>query len=1030
MKHTLISKLGGQQNRRIYYMPVNRSLKLSAEEADTVGDMYEDCMRNRGILLVQPEHILSFKLMAIEALIARKDDLARSLLRTQELFDTKSRDIVDESDENFSVKFEMVYTMGTPRPTELSPDRWTIVHLVLDLVRIYAPQVKKQLPDSIEIISHGEARYPRVRVLETQGADLLLKHIAAHLCHNGIPGIAIARQSPHLRQAILLYIRDPVLSEAAIKAVEEDNFYNDTVKGPLLLLRGLLACGLVRFALMSKRWRVNYGLDLQRSPKTCLAVPYRSKDSPAPKSEFSHPDVVLVLTSLTFYYGGLTDENLFDTFTHLARSDHADIEYEQWVRAAQGLPEDFHYWNGVNTEDKQQCISEIFPFLRYCKPTIDFFLSNIIFPKEMRQHSHKLSASGWDIGQKKAYPTTGFSGTNDTRVVLPLGMNHLALPDQEHTDASVLDAVLREENTARIVPPKTNGASSDAEHLLSFISSFEDPPRVIIDVGAQILELGNLEVAEKWLEMNTETTIRAAVYFADDEELMVVDHSGRVDLLQSSPFSKDLGECLIYLDEAHTRGTDLKLPRGIRAAVTLGTELTKDRLVQACMRMRQLGDGQAVVFCIPEEIQKKIQECNKSKTLAIKPMDVICWCMKESWADLERSIPLWATQGYRFENQRALWQSTRTTEEQAKAFLEEESQTIESRYGPRRNTSPVWLRGDQNTSNENIKEILKRCREFDTSKHDSATLQGEQERELAPEVEEERQIQRPAPMQPREHELHQDLVVLVKEGSLPKKSTAVQPAFEALSTTSAGKLFTALLGQFSKNILVTYDYICTVEEPQGPSASTVTSDSYQQAVQWVVSVAKRQMSRISDRTDVLKLIVISPYEAEQLLPIIEKYKKVTLHLYAPRINLTYEPLDDLSLYCAGRRFDSLTIPRHLIMLLNLFAGQLYFRSYDEYVELCKYLGLAFSATRENQEGDASSGFILPPSGGAGLQANPMQFLKELLVKVRREGKSVDKSHVGRMLEGNLLKRVDFGEKEPEEGDKSELEDEDSLFMPS
>jgi len=108
----LVSKLGGLLNRRIYHMPFSRALKLSVSQANMIGEIYNDCMASRGVMLVQPEHILSFKLMGIECLLSGQPDLGRSLLRTQQFFDDRSRDIVDESDENFSVKFELVYTMG------------------------------------------------------------------------------------------------------------------------------------------------------------------------------------------------------------------------------------------------------------------------------------------------------------------------------------------------------------------------------------------------------------------------------------------------------------------------------------------------------------------------------------------------------------------------------------------------------------------------------------------------------------------------------------------------------------------------------------------------------------------------------------------------------------------------------------------------------------------------------------------------------------------------------------------------------
>jgi hypothetical protein len=112
MFQMLVSKLGGLLNRRIYHMPFSRALTLSASQANIIGEIYQECMANRGIVLVQPEHILSFKLMGIECLLNGQPDIGRSLLRTQHFFDNKSRDIVDESDENFSVKFELVYTMG------------------------------------------------------------------------------------------------------------------------------------------------------------------------------------------------------------------------------------------------------------------------------------------------------------------------------------------------------------------------------------------------------------------------------------------------------------------------------------------------------------------------------------------------------------------------------------------------------------------------------------------------------------------------------------------------------------------------------------------------------------------------------------------------------------------------------------------------------------------------------------------------------------------------------------------------------
>jgi hypothetical protein len=110
----------------------------------------------------------------------------------------------------------------------------------------------------------------------------------------------------------------------------------------------------------------------------------------------------------------------------------------------------------------------------------------------------------------------------------------------------------------------------------------QDPNiRVILDVGAQIL-LKNKTVAEILLELGgkTDSSPQAVVYFDDHDELIVQKQDHSTELLLFSPFANQLGKCFVYLDEAHTRGTDLKLPLGSRAAVTLGPRLTKDRLVQ------------------------------------------------------------------------------------------------------------------------------------------------------------------------------------------------------------------------------------------------------------------------------------------------------------------------------------------------------------------------------------------------------------------------------------------------------------------
>jgi hypothetical protein len=574
----LVSKLGYLLNRRVYHMPFSRSLRPNPAQAATIRQIYEECILNRGVLLIQPEHILSFKLMAVEAVLAGQA-CAKTLLETQEFFDRVSRDIVDESDENFSVKFELIYTIGSQRSIEFAPERWLMIQAIVGLIPRFAKQVREEMPDSIDLQRDDAGRFPRIRILRNDAGIRMLSLVAKHVVEFGIDGLPTSSQSPKVQAALLRYITEVELTVSEIAAVEGSIFWTESTKLPLLLVRGLLAGGILHFALGTKRWRVNFGLDPSRVPATQLAVPFRSKDCPSPRSEFSHPDVVILLSLLSYYYGGLTDEQLFDSFAHLLRSDQGSIQYDEWAATASSdLPIAFRQLSGVSVKDRHQCIFEVFPALRYSKKAIDYYLAFLVFPKAMKEFPQKLSASGWDIGAIKTHPVTGFSGTNDTLHLLPLTVKHLDLPSQSHTNALVLRYLLQEETSVELLPPRTKTNSSDAEHLLSLVVRMQPEVRVILDCGASILEQNNKQVAEAWLNMR-DICIQAVVFF-DDEELSVLDRAGRIEPLQTSPFAKQLDVCLVYLDEAHTRGTDLKLPRNYRAAVTLGQGLVKDKLTQ------------------------------------------------------------------------------------------------------------------------------------------------------------------------------------------------------------------------------------------------------------------------------------------------------------------------------------------------------------------------------------------------------------------------------------------------------------------
>lgn len=588
MMHMLTTKLGGLLNRRVYYLPFSRDLRPSEVEAQKIMTMCKQIMENGHIILAQPEHILSFKLLGLENLLSGKESIGRTLLETQEFFDNFSRDIVDECDETFSVRFELTYSMGSQNTIDYSPHRWILAQQVLGLIENAASHVEKQNPGSFELDNKHMGGFPRIKFLNETVGPTFIAEVAQRICDQGLEGFSnISRQTTRVRGAILRFIVDPKYDPSDFGDVEslEARTFIQSMRQPLLLLRGLLAGGTLLFSLEQKRWRVNYGLAPTRNPPTGLAVPYRAKDSPALRSEFSHPDMVILLTCLSYYYGGLKDSELFMAFGHLFTSEQGDSEYSNWVRLVPDnqLPQAYRHLIGVNIRDRTRCIEEIFPCLRYVKSVIDYYLSKILFPREIREFTKKLSASGWDIAKAKKHPTTGFSGTTDSKYILPLPIGHLDLADQQHTNALVLNYLLRPENSVKEIHPEVaqdQACQSVADFLLRTVVESTPKIHVILDVSAQILELENLDVAKTWLGMVPEAEANAAIFFNDKDELSVVTRNGLVQSFMTSPYSTQIASCLVFLDEAHTRGTDLELPDNYRAAVTTGPKLTKDRLVQ------------------------------------------------------------------------------------------------------------------------------------------------------------------------------------------------------------------------------------------------------------------------------------------------------------------------------------------------------------------------------------------------------------------------------------------------------------------
>lgn len=333
------------------------------------------------------------------------------------------------------------------------------------------------------------------------------------------------------------------------------------------------------------------------------------------------------------------------------------------------------------------------------------------------------------------------------------------------------------------------------------------------------------------------------------------------------------------MDDVHTRGSDFRLPRGMRAAVTLGKGLQKDKLVQACMRMRQLGNGHTVCFFASFEVDLQIRAWREQVAgqFDFRHLPaIVSWCLSNTVDATCRHLPYLAAQGAsQIRKQHAFTHLADNPMHRANMCAEEEVVKLSSLYGSAAGNQLLpdivkkrlkhVLRG-LGSEPGNIAvgletRIVSHIESLARDVHAcSQLLDEEQERELEEELEEEREIERPPAGKPWKPQFTKGLAEFAGGGPLPESVMALHVALEDTS-------FQDLLdGNWDESVFVTPDFVRTVEDKGD-------KDSFLKSVMWVVSAK------------VGHTVLVSNYEAEKLASffMFRLNSKPNLHMVVPRL---------------------------------------------------------------------------------------------------------------------------------------------------
>ncbi|KAF1962412.1 hypothetical protein CC80DRAFT_400484 [Byssothecium circinans] len=1061
-------KLGGLLDRDVMHIPFSRKTPTHRNLMQSYSQLHLNLRKDSGVMIALPEHILSFKLSGLQRLCDGHLEEARPMIKIQEWLERNARDVLDECDVSLAIKTQLIYPSGSQTVVDGHPSRWLTIQMVIGLMRAYLPHLAHKYPQSIEVVERevGFGDFPLVYFLRPDVEQYFLTLIVDDVCKGQLATLPCAEIPANCQEDIKIFISKEVVPndvDQRVTSMFKDKQHTMKV---LYHLRGLFVHRIF-MSTLKKRWNVQYGLHASRDP---IAVPYHAKGVPSPTSEWGHPDVAIVLTCLSFYYEGLNELQFKQAFEQLLKADEPSIEYDKW--ATPDLPAGLRDYTSVNVEDSSQ-LRELHRHVRFNVYLLNFYMNSFVFPRHAKQFDMKLQASGWDLvlydPEKPKARTTGFSGTNDSRHQLPMTIKQNDLPKLAYTNAEVLSYLLLPRNRRYIRMVNQHGRFSEVDLVNKLFNPYDkfvrddytgefnpDPKeriRVLIDAGAQILEHDNISLVKAWLKVDRMAA--AAVFFDSDHRPWVLYRKGTRIPLVASPFAESLDECVVYLDESHCRGTDLKLPPNARAALTLGPHVTKDALVQAAMRLRLLGQSQAVTFFSPQEVHQSILDLSMPSSIdgsrdrlsgvssphQVSSSDVIYWLLNRSCETIEQLEPLYFAQGNTYTQQIQakndfpdFFERPFQRERLLASLRSKELFSLKQLYEPTRRPTNALRANFMPSLKPFVKELIKRKNAFQDrghAVHGSTFQEVEQEREVELEIESVRESQKPIHFNalkiPR---IHKDMEAFAKLGEIKPGSDAYQSMLSALQQTASGLKHGAFTILSRPRLFVSTQFTRTVKvvEP---------NDNFLRSCQWVLWNTHTQLA-----------LVISPEEADALIPLLRRYRNPkstggSTHLIVYSAPVTRRMLDfnNLDYYALPSLPSGYKMPSWLKIELGIFAGRLYF-AWDEYEELAAYLGVQTRNDGENHGFDRPEAFVKKPltflhnwlavlRKGADFEQTPMGFVTT--------GKPLSANHPFFLASaGNeptvepKLKKVFFGAPEAEQDEvpsdsEDEQDDEDYEF---
>ena len=569
-------------------------------------------------------------------------------------------DVLDEVDEILRTKNKLIYAVGQQTKLPSKESRLNVMQALLGTISS-SEKVRRLLSDPTLVqgeVGSDMGSFKEFRIirgetftgLERRFIQILLEELI------GKPPIELEwmKKLRLSKQAVVDYVTKPEVKFSAWSEIDS-NCHDD-----ILALRGFLASGLLVHCLM-RRNRVDYGVRRSGGKQRLMAVPFRACETPSLRAEFGHPDCALMYTCLCYYYDGLNSEQVFEAFSHLLHSDFGESTktkyYEDWFKVfkdnpCQMPPEHRERLDDVAKLDLTNTIlmSLLNWYFSKNRKTINFWLNHCVFPIETKQFPYRLEATAWDIANNSVNQVSGFSGTNDDRLIMPSSLKWVEQREDLSligTDGKMLHLLLKSHLECIEISSRTPQWEQVIEAVVSRVANDDGSRRTcaLIDAGALMAGASDNEKVATRLADKLDKGI---IYFDIPKNgWWVRDKHGRAWPKHASPIHERDG--FVYFDESRTRGADMKLNINSCAVLTLGPQMCKDKLMQAAGRMRMLEHGQLIHLLATQDVVSRIRSSNNlDDATPLAPVHVLKWVMSNSVDNVAKWLPEWAIQGGNF----------------------------------------------------------------------------------------------------------------------------------------------------------------------------------------------------------------------------------------------------------------------------------------------------------------------------------------------------------------------------------------------